>query len=81
MYKVQGKYTEALLMHHEVLKIRLNTFGPDHMKVADTYFNIGDVYNKQGKYPEALEMHQKCLNIEEKIRGPEHPDVADTYNR
>ena len=36
MYKNQAKYTEALLMHHEVLKIRLKTFGPEHPVVADT---------------------------------------------
>ena len=36
VYKQQAKYTEALSVHHEVLEIRLKTFGPEHLDVART---------------------------------------------
>ena len=81
VYEQQGKYMEALPMHHEVLQIRSKTFGPEHPDVASTYSNIGVVYRQQGQYPEALGMYQKCLEIEEKTYGREHPLVADTKNK
>ena len=43
VYQQQSKYTEALSMHHEVLEIRLKTFGPEHPLVADT--KVGELLN------------------------------------
>ena len=68
-------------MHHEVLEIRLKTFGPEHLLAADTQNNIAIVFQQQGKYPEALEMYEKALKTRAAVLGPEHPLVADTYNK
>ena len=76
----QGRYPEALQHYRNVLRRDLERFGPDHLSVAATYANIGNVYKSQGKYLQALEMHQKGLKIEEKIYGPEHLEVAKTQD-
>ena len=52
--------------------------GLEHLEVAKTQNNMGEVFRKQAKYPEAFEMFQKSLATKEKVLGLEHPRVADT---
>ena len=78
VYEQQAKYTEALSMHHEVLEIRLKTFGPEHPDTASTYNNIGVVYDEMGEHEKALEFYNKNLDIDIKVHGPDHPAVAKT---
>ena len=55
-------------------------FGSDHLDVAKSYNNIGNVYDSQGKYEEALEMLSKSLDIMTRIHGGDnHPDVALSF--
>lgn len=68
-------------MQKKCLDIQLKIFGPDHLSVAATYNNIGEVYRCQAKYSEALEMYNKDLEISVKLLGREHPSVATTYMR
>jgi len=53
-------------------------FGNDHPSVADSYNNIGIVYDKQGKYEEALVQYHRTLEIRTRVFGQQHPNVADT---
>ncbi|MDD6494639.1 MAG: tetratricopeptide repeat protein, partial [Bacteroidales bacterium] len=62
------------------LKTRLAIFGETHPDVAQSYNNIGSVYDSQGDYVQALEMYQQSLKINLAIFGDTHPDVAGSYN-
>ena len=53
----------------------LQVGGQDHPDVAESYTNIGNVYNTQGQYERALEYHQKALEIDIKVSGQDHLDV------
>lgn len=56
------------------------TLGPEHLKTADSYNNIGLIYHFKGDFGQALDYHQKSLANREKILGPEHPDIAASFN-
>ena len=55
VYEQQPKYTEALSMHHEVLEIRLKTFGPEHLESAKTKVYIANLLQRQGELQRALD--------------------------
>ena len=69
-----------MTMMHDVLAIFEKTVGRNHPLVADTYVNIGGVYNAQRKYDEVLDWNQKALAIYLRVHGPEHPHVAATQD-
>ena len=75
-----GHYEKALEMHSKCLKIEQAALGENHLHVADTYNNMGNVYSSQGQCDKALEMYNKCLKISLAVLGEDHPDVAATYN-
>ena len=47
--------------------------------MADSYDNIGSVYERQGKYEEALDQYRRSLEIKTRVFGQDHPDVAASY--
>ena len=47
--------------------------------MADTYNNIGVVYEEKGDLENALLQHQRALEIRTRVFGSEHPDVAMSY--
>ena len=57
----------------------LEWLAPGSLSVADSYHDIGRLYEKQGKLSEALEFYQKSLAIEEWL-APDSLDVAATYH-
>ena len=79
--KDSGDFDGALKLYRKVLTNDLARLGPDHLVVATTQNNIGEVYRKQAKYSEALDMYHKSLATTEKVFGPEHTHVADTKNK
>ena len=76
----QADYNNALFYMKRGMDIQKETLGEEHMEMATTYNNIGEVYRVQGDYDSALEYHQKALRIDEKALGTEHPDTAIDYN-
>ena len=47
--------------------------------MADSFNNIGIVYEMKGDFENALVQHQKALEIRTRVFGSEHPDVATSY--
>jgi len=56
----------------------LRVYGQKHPLVADSYHNIGIVYQEQGKGEEALDQYNKALEIKIWVYGQDHPHVANT---
>ena len=75
-----GEYDKALEYYQKSLKIREKVYGKEHPDTAESYNNIGSVYNSKGEYDKALEYYQKSLKICEKVYGKEHPSTATSYN-
>ena len=76
----QGRYSEAVQVAEQALKVAENTFGPEHPDVATSLNNLALFYHSQGKYTEAEPFYKRSLTIREKALGPYHPDVAQSLN-
>jgi tetratricopeptide (TPR) repeat protein len=50
-------------MYMNCLNIKKAHYGDNNFNLANTYNNIGGVYQDQGRLEKALQMYMKCLNI------------------
>lgn len=57
------KYSEALEYLILALSIRTKVLGINHPDTADSYENIGDVYEKSGNFQKALEYYNKAKTM------------------
>jgi tetratricopeptide (TPR) repeat protein len=74
------EYDWALRVNEEILELQRITIGDDHIDVASTYNNMGDILRDQGKPEQALELHTKALAICQKSSGEKPLSMlADTY--
>jgi tetratricopeptide (TPR) repeat protein len=76
----QGKYTEALILFENSVKIREQILTLEHSDVGECYNNIGLMYDCMGEYSKALLSHEKALEIYQKTLLPNHPLLATSYN-
>ena len=74
------QYKSSISYQKKALIIRKKIFGDTHADVAESYNNLGNVYQDLGQYNETKEYHEKALIIRKKIFGEEHADVAASYN-
>ena len=70
---------KAQELYQKSLKIRLE-INPESSKIAETYNNLGLLYDYLGDFQKAEENLQKALEIRLKVFGPNHPSTATTYN-
>ncbi|MEO0533337.1 MAG: tetratricopeptide repeat protein [Cyanobacteria bacterium P01_A01_bin.123] len=76
LYDKQGRYSEAELLHQEVLAIRKRL----SIKAASSLNSLAGVYLKQGRYSEAEPLLQESLAVRKQLLGNEHIDVASSLN-
>jgi tetratricopeptide (TPR) repeat protein len=76
----QRRYSDALSVAEEALKVAEDTFGPDNPKVAISLNNIAELYVIKGTYAEIEPLYKRALEINEKALGSDHPDVAISLN-
>jgi CHAT domain-containing protein/tetratricopeptide (TPR) repeat protein len=81
LFYLSGK-TDSLAISYlqSALQKALPWLGENHPEVAQSYNNIGTVYQEQGRYAQALENHQKALAIKLAVFGENHPVTARSYN-
>ncbi len=72
----QWRYSKAVSVAKEALKIAEETFDPEHPHVAQALNNLAELYRAQGKYAEAEPFYKWALEIFEKALGADHPNVA-----
>jgi tetratricopeptide (TPR) repeat protein len=75
-----ARYDNALEYYQKGLNIELNTFGSEHLYVANSYSFIGKVWSLKGEYDKALEFLYKCHEIQIKAFGEKHSSLATTYS-
>ena len=75
-----GALKEALAIYAKQLLIQRKLFSLDHIHLAPTYHNIGQVYYDLGDYSKALNYYQKALEIRKKSLPSNHPDLGVSYN-
>jgi tetratricopeptide (TPR) repeat protein len=77
---VSHQYQEAHCMFAASLACTVALRGDNHPDVANSFNNIGIVYEKKGDLENALVQHQKALEIRTRVFGSDHLDVAKSYN-
>ena len=77
---LQCEHELSLFFFEEANTISVSIHGKEHVAVAGSYNNLGNVLRKLGEYNEAKEYYKKALVITSRIYGREHADVATSYN-
>ena len=62
------------------LKIQKEQLGANHVDVARSYNNLGNVYRKTGDLEKAKEYYEWALKIRKEQLGANHESVAASYN-
>ena len=75
-----GLYRDSEAVLFRQIPLAEELYGTEHEETANSYNNIGVVYEAQGDYPDALKYHFKALEIDEKVLGKNHPGTATDYN-
>lgn len=75
-YASRGRYSEAEEQYRLAVANFQKTYGPAHLAVADSLYDLAGLYRNQGRYADAEPLYRQVLMIWEKALGPDHPDVA-----
>ena len=71
-----GELEQAKDYLQRAMDIKMKVLGPDHIKVAASYGNLGLVYKAMGELEQAKDYLQRAMDIKMKVLGPNHNDVA-----
>ena len=55
-------------------------YGEEHSSVANSYFDLGNIYYSVKQYPVSEECYEKALNIYKPLYGEQHAVVKRTFN-
>lgn len=83
-----GEYESALDVNLRQLKIRKKLYGPKHIDIALSFFNIGSIYFQQSDYTKALEYYNRARSVwkmnlvkESELRSPFYNNIGVIYDR
>jgi tetratricopeptide (TPR) repeat protein len=70
--ELTGELDAARAYHQRAIAIVETALGPDHIELAATLSNLGDVLFKLGDYAAARAHYQRSIDIREAALGPKH---------
>ncbi|NET67072.1 MAG: tetratricopeptide repeat protein [Moorea sp. SIO1G6] len=79
LYK-QGKYSEAIPLAQDALRIRKQLLGEEHPDIATSLNDLGLLYDAMGRYEQAEPLLNQALEMRRRLLGKEHPSVALSLN-
>ncbi len=68
--KLQGRYVEAESIYRDVLERRRAALGSDHLDVAATLNNLGQLYARQRDHEQAISYLREALQLREDGEAP-----------
>jgi tetratricopeptide (TPR) repeat protein len=78
--RLLSDYAGAQPVYERALALYEQLFGPDHLDVVESLYNLAQLYRDRGRYGEAEPLYQWALALRERRLGPEHPAVARILN-
>jgi tetratricopeptide (TPR) repeat protein len=69
------EYSKALSYHERALEIGEKALPSNHPKLAETYYNIGSVFENMHKYWKAVSFCKKAVEIGQRSLVSNHPDL------
>jgi len=79
-YMETKNYSLAIPMLEEALQKRKEAVGPWHVKIADSYVNLGICAEVSGDFDKALDYHQQALAIRSDLIPDQLPKIAQCLN-
>ena len=77
MYRNLGELERAKEYHILAMEIEKEKLGPQHVRLATTYSNLGIVYQDLGELERAKDYHILAIEIEKEKLGPQHVASRD----
>jgi serine/threonine-protein kinase len=77
LYMHQGRFEEAVKLHHTLVELHSRLIGPETVGVAISLGNLGTNVAQQGDHRKAEEYFRRSLDLYVKRFGPEHAHVAN----
>jgi len=77
---ILGQTEGALTSFETAKKIRIEHFGSQHSKVADSISGIGSIFRLNRDYQRSLDLQLEALKIRQKSLPPSHPHLARSYH-
>ncbi|ETO12802.1 hypothetical protein RFI_24575 [Reticulomyxa filosa] len=71
---------DAIIYSQQHLQICIDTFGSNHPFVANSYNNLGLVYEDKGQYNKAIESYERSIKIILDVFGNNHAWSINVYN-
>lgn len=71
---MKGKFSKALEIAKEELKVAEETFGTNDIKVASTLNHLAEIYRVEEKYAEAEPLYKQALAIYKKASGADETE-------
>jgi tetratricopeptide (TPR) repeat protein len=69
-----GRFAAAAPLYHQALLIEEEVLGPEHPAVANSLFNLGNLYYVQEQYGEAEAAYRRALTLLERRHGLSSPE-------
>ena len=73
--------SHVLVQYSRTLKIHLRCSARTILSVADSTYNIADLYENQGDVEEAKKLFLECEQIYAEVYGPDHSETLDAARR
>ncbi|MGB2906258.1 MAG: serine/threonine-protein kinase [Candidatus Aminicenantaceae bacterium] len=77
VYRKLGLYKESDPLLTRALEIRIQEFGDDDLRVAESQVGLAALRDDQGRYEESKALLLRGLAIREKDLPQDHPDIAE----
>jgi len=74
----EGRYAEAAEFERQILAIRRDVLGDDHLDVATSLNNLAVMMERHGDFAAARSLYEESLSIRRSALGDEHPKVASS---
>jgi len=76
VYLYAEKYTDAKNLWIKTLVIRKKIYESNHIKLSDSYNNLGVLYSQTGDFHKSLKLHKNALKIREEILPEDDLKIA-----
>ncbi len=80
VYWRTGRSSQALDVHLDVYRRRVELLGGEHPKTGGTIGNLGNVFHSLGEYEKALYFHERAADIWKARAGAFDPEYAYAVN-
>jgi tetratricopeptide (TPR) repeat protein len=74
--QIENRLEESEKLLRRALNVRKKVFSLDHPTVAQSLFNLGELYYYRGQYKKSECLSRRALANFEKVFGPIHPNIS-----